>query len=472
MAVIKYRDENGNLVAVGAGNHTHSPSDIGAADRVHGHTEATQETPGFMSKDDKQALDQAVQDIQTLDESLGFLVGNTPVGELLSSALAPINAALENKAEAIPGKQLSTEDYTTADKNKLAGLQNYELPTAGKDQLGGVKTSSTVSSTSGYTACPIISGIPYYKDTNTNTTNTAGSSDTSNKIFLIGATSQTSSSTTYSHDTAYVGTDGCLYSNSKKVSTEGHDHDTRYYTEDEIDTKLNDLIGNTPVSEQISDEISAATDSITAAAEKYTDAEMADHSGVMASYTVAGHMRAADKKKLDDLSTKMDGLAEVATTGSYNSLSNKPTIPEAYDHPSSHPASMITGLSTVAISGSYNDLDNKPTIPSYSNATQSAAGLMSKTDKKKLDGLATVATSGNYTDLSNKPAIPEAYSHPTDPGYKHIPAGGSSGQILRWSSSGTAVWDNENGIKYTCSTTDLTAGVSSLTTGQFYFVYE
>lgn len=54
----------------------------------------------------------------------------------------------------------------------------------------------------------------------TDTKNTAGSSDTSSKIFLIGATSQAANMQTYSHDTAYVGTDGCLYSNSKKVLTE------------------------------------------------------------------------------------------------------------------------------------------------------------------------------------------------------------------------------------------------------------
>lgn len=35
-----------------------------------------------------------------------------------------------------------------------------------------------------------------------------------------------------------------------------------------------------------------------------------------------------------------------------------------YIHPSSHPASMITGLSAVAKTGSYNDLTNKPNIPS------------------------------------------------------------------------------------------------------------
>lgn len=43
---------------------------------------------------------------------------------------------------------------------------SYTLPTA-SSTLGGVKTTSTVTSTSGLTACPIISGVVYYKDTNT-----------------------------------------------------------------------------------------------------------------------------------------------------------------------------------------------------------------------------------------------------------------------------------------------------------------
>ena len=56
-------------------------------------------------------------------------------------------------------------------------------------------------------------GIPA---SDTNTKNTAGSTDSSSKLFLIGATSQAANPQTYSHDTAYVGTDGCLYSGGKK----------------------------------------------------------------------------------------------------------------------------------------------------------------------------------------------------------------------------------------------------------------
>lgn len=56
--------------------------------------------------------------------------------------------------------------------------------------------------------------------TDNDTKNTAGATDTSSKIFLIGATSQAANPQTYSQDTAYVGTDGCLYSNGSKVVTD------------------------------------------------------------------------------------------------------------------------------------------------------------------------------------------------------------------------------------------------------------
>jgi hypothetical protein len=42
----------------------------------------------------------------------------------------------------------------------------------------------------------------------------------------------------------------------------------------------------------------------------------------------------------------------------------------------------------------------------------------------------------NYTDT--------VYTHPTGPGYNHIPTGGSAGQVLKYSSSGTAVWGTDN----------------------------
>lgn len=73
-------------------------------------------------------------------------------------------------------------------------------------------------------------------------------------------------------------------------------------------------------------------------------------------------------------------------------------------------------------------------------------GLMSIADKTKLDGIASEA---------NK------YVHPTTAGNKHIPAGGSSGQILRWSADGTAAWGADNNTTYANATTSKAGLMSS-----------
>lgn len=74
---------------------------------------------------------------------------------------------------------------------------------------------------------------------------------------------------------------------------------------------------------------------------------------------------------------------------------------------------------------------------------------MSSEDKTKLNGIATGA---------NK------YTHPTSSGNKHIPSGGSSGQILRWSADGTAVWGADNNTTYSpmSGATASKAGTSGL----------
>lgn len=88
----------------------------------------------------------------------------------LQGFMTKITTLLGNKVDKVSGKQLSTNDYTTTEKEKLAGIapgaNNYTLPAAGA-ALGGVKTTSTVTNASGYTPVPIIAGVPYYKDTNT-----------------------------------------------------------------------------------------------------------------------------------------------------------------------------------------------------------------------------------------------------------------------------------------------------------------
>ena len=88
-------------------------------------------------------------------------------------------------------------------------------------------------------------------------------------------------------------------------------------------------------------------------------------------------------------------LATVATSGDYNDLTNKPTIPAAQVNSDWN---AVSGVAQIL---------NKPTIPAAQvnsdwNAVSGVAQILNK------PSLATVATSGSYTDLTDKPTIPSA----------------------------------------------------------------
>lgn len=78
--------------------------------------------------------------------------------------------------------------------------------------------------------------------------------------------------------------------------------------------------------------------------------------------------------------------------------------------------------------------------------------------KSKLDGKVDkvtgkgLSTNDYTTGEKQKLAGLSNYTHPTSSGNKHIPAGGSAGQFLKWSADGTAVWANDNNTTYTTMT--------------------
>ena len=71
------------------------------------------------------------------------------------------------------------------------------------------------------------------------------------------------------------------------------------------------------------------------------------------------------------------------------------------------------------------------------------------------NGTISVNTNGTSADVAvtglASGAFADAYVHPTTSGNKHIPSGGASGQILKWSADGTAEWANESQTTYTAS---------------------
>lgn len=101
----------------------------------------------------------------------GFAAGIAISGLQIQLKNGQSSPAIIGTATIPTASQSAAGAMTSADKAKLdgvaAGANNYVLPSAGKGTLGGVKTTSEVTSAAGYTPAPIIDGVPYYKDTNT-----------------------------------------------------------------------------------------------------------------------------------------------------------------------------------------------------------------------------------------------------------------------------------------------------------------
>lgn len=86
-----------------------------------------------------------------------------------------------------------------------------------------------------------------------------------------------------------------------------------------------------------------------------------------------------------------------------------------------------------------------------------------KTDTLELVAGSNITLTPDATnDKITIAATDTVYTHPTTSGNKHIPSGGSSGQILRWASDGTATWGADNNTTYTLSSFGITATADEL----------
>ena len=110
------------------------------------------------------------------------------------------------------------------------------------------------------------------------------------------------------------------------------------------------------------------------------------------------------------LSSKYLGISAKASSATVADSANSVTWANVSGKPT---------FATVATSGSYNDLSNKPTIPTSLPASDVYDWAKAETKPSyaysEITGkptLATVATSGSYNDLTNKPTIPSAYTLP------------------------------------------------------------
>lgn len=125
--------------------------------------------------------------ISVNDDSHNHIMSNIDgLGDALDDRIiaTDFKVTLDGTGNTLTGATYSSDTrtitFTTANKNQ------YSLPTAAQNSLGGVKTTSTVTSTSGLTASPIIDGVVYYKNTTYDnaTTSTAGLMSSTDKTKL------------------------------------------------------------------------------------------------------------------------------------------------------------------------------------------------------------------------------------------------------------------------------------------------
>lgn len=208
-------------------------------------------------------------------------------------------AAIAGKVDKVEGKGLSTEDYTTAEKTKLAGIEaganNYTLPTATASALGGIKVGANlaIDSTTG-----VLSG-----DYSAASSSAAGLMSAADKTKLdgieAGATAITVDSAISSSSTNPVENQAIYTALAGKVDTEaGKGLSTNDYT----DTEKTKLAGIEAGANNYSLPTAAAG---TLGGVKVGSNLAIDANGVLsgnysnASSSAAGLMSAADKAALD-----------------------------------------------------------------------------------------------------------------------------------------------------------------------------
>lgn len=215
---------------------------------------------------------------------------------------------------------------------------------------------------------------------------------------------------------------------SGKANT-SHSHNDTYYTETEINTKLASKSDISHTHTGIYDVNGAAANALLSA-NAYTDTEIDALSETMST-----------KANSSDL-TSHTGNTTVHITSTERNNWNAAKTHANSAHAPSNAEENQNAFSNVVVNGTTISADTKTdtlTFVAGNNVT------------------ITPDATGDSITISSANTV---YTHPTSAGNKHIPAGGSSGQILRWSADGTAVWGSDNNTTYS-NATQTTSGLMS-----------
>lgn len=176
-----------------------------------------------------------------------------------------------------------------------------------------------------------------------------------------------------------------------------------------------------------------------------------------ANITISGNTISAKDTTYTSKSAVSGGTdVSLVTTGEkaiWNAkTSNVGTITGIKMNGASKGTSGVVDLGTVITA--HQDISGKQDkSTAVTHTANTAVGSTAKPVYIAADGKATPITHSVNSDVpSNAKFTDTVYTHPTASGNKHIPSGGSSGQILRWSSDGTAAWGADNNTTYNDAT--------------------
>ena len=131
-------------------------------------------------------------------------------------------------------------------------------------------------------------------------------------------------------------------------------------------------------------------------------------------------------------------------------------------------------LNAIEASADVTDATNVTAAGALMDSELTSIANVKALNQSLVSGATPTFTTTNFTDASNKRLMTDAqetkldsvassannYSHPTSAGNKHIPTGGTVGQILKNTASGTATWQTDANTTYS-------VGDGGLTTNDF-----
>lgn len=253
-----------------------------------------------------------------------------------------------------------------------------------------------------------------------------------------------------------------------------HTHDDRYYTESEMNAKLD---GKVDLS---ADGVSKAINKLSTgtATPSDTDYYVSQYAGG-GTNTTSYHRRPVSalwsyiKNKADSVYASAGHTHtanQVVTSlglGKYNAASTWGTINAANGY-TLRCGMDQTGGGGIAIGEKSGRTSIQIDGEFYANEGQKRLAHIDEIPTSLPANGGNSSTVNGHTVNSNVPANAKftdtVYSHPTSSGNKHIPSGGSSGQILRWAADGTATWGSDNNTIYNTGTTSV-SGLTKLYTG-------